>query len=554
MTGEMYMLPFFLPLAGALLLLFSRLVSEHSTVRPALRATALVTTYGMSAFFSIGNILSESAGGFIGAYHPGIAIRYEVTPLLSSVYLLAVLLSFISELYAKKEMRAKPDIAAVIHIQLAFIGFTLISRDLFNLFVTLEVLGITSYILIASGEKYRASLASISYLLMSSLAMAFFLLGIFGIYRQTGSLDLIAIRAYYLSNPATYATTLSVTSIAVALLMRTAIFPVHTWLPEAHASAPHHVSALLSGLLIKIPLFPLALIVTLTQKSVLLASVLLYGGAVSAILAVVSAFSQKDMKRLLAFHSVSQMGYVVASFGAFLIQGDTELLYIASLLHLTFHALFKATLFLTVGRVIDLTGSKDVYRVRNGARILLDASRSNILVIIAFFLSALSIAATPATNAFISKQLITDALKDYPLVSWTLVATGAFTVASFIKLSRVFFGDTSVPLPSIKPERKGIDAMILSILFLLASSIAEHFSLSLPLLSSFHPYDASHLTKTFITIAAGGGLYALVRFKRVREFMHVVEGMSASLTMMLLSIPLFIAALAILLHTASSLL
>ena len=162
MMGEMYLLPFFLPLVGALLLLFSRLVSEHSRVRTALRFAALVTTYGISAFFSATAILSESAGGFIGAYHPGIAIRWEVTPLLSSVYLLAVLLSFISELYAKKEMKSKPDIAAVIHIQLAFIGFTLISRDLFNLFVTLEVLGITSYILIASGEKYRASLASIS--------------------------------------------------------------------------------------------------------------------------------------------------------------------------------------------------------------------------------------------------------------------------------------------------------------------------------------------------------------------------------------------------------
>ncbi len=553
MTDEMQLLPFFLPLAGALFLLFSRLLDERSQGRSALRFIALGTTYGLSTLSTSINILGESTGGFIGGYHPLIAIRYEVTPILSSVYLLAILLSFISELYAKREMRAKPDIAAVIHIQLAFIGFTLISRDLFNLFVTLEVLGITSYILIASGEKYRASFASISYLLMSSLAMAFFLLGIFGIYRQTGSLDLVAIRAYYLHNPATYSTTLSSMSIATALLMRTAIFPVHTWLPEAHASAPHHVSALLSGLLIKIPLFPLALIVTMTPTSRLLATVLLYAGAVSAILAVVSAFSQRDMKRLLAFHSVSQMGYVVASFGAFLIRGDTQLLYVAALLHLTFHALFKATLFLTVGRVIDLTHSKDVYTVRNGARILLDASKSNIFVIIAFFLSALSIAATPATNAFISKQLITDVLKDYPLVSWTLVVTGAFTVASFIKLSRVFFGDRSVPIPSVRQERKGIDAMILSILFLLGSSIAEHFSLSLPLLSSFHPYDASHLIKTSITIATGAGLYALIRLKRTRIVMHRIEGLSASLTMMLLSIPLFIAFLTILLHISSGL-
>ncbi len=551
--NEHSLLPFFFPLFGSLLLLFSRLTKERSGLRRFFRVSALTVTYLISSFFALRNVLGESVTGYIGGYHSQVAIRYEITPLLSAVYLLAVFISFVSDIYAGKEMKRRPDLAAVIHIQLAFIGFTLITRDLFNLFVTLEVLGITSYILIASGEKFRASFASLSYLLMSSLAMALFLLGIYGIYRETGTLDMRAIRAYYEHHLPSYASLVSIGGITAALLMRTAVFPLHTWLPEAHASAPHHVSALLSGLLIKIPLFPLALIVTLAPSFTLLADILLYAGALSAILAVISAFSQKDMKRLLAYHSVSQMGYVVSSFGAFLITGETELLYLAALLHLTFHALFKSTLFLTIGRVIDLGHSRDVYTVRNASRLLLDSSKTNILVIIAFAISALSIAATPATNAFISKQLITDALKNHPAVSWTLIVTGAFTVASFIKLSRIFLPDKERHVPEVIRERKGIAAMIFAITFLLASSAAEHFSLSLPILSSFHPYSPSHLVKTALTLAAGGCLYAMIRVERIGKVMHTIREIRPSLTFMLLSVPLMTAVLALLLHTGQSL-
>ena len=553
MMNNSPLLPYFLPLAGSLFLLFSRLTESKGTARIALRGAALFTSYGLSGFLIGTSILTEAVSGYVGGYERAFAVRYEITPVTAAVYLLAIFITFVCDLYGGKELREKPQVASVIHIQLAFIGFTLISRDLFNLFVTLEVLGITSYILIASGEKYRASFASLSYLLMSSFAMAFFLLGIYGIYRETGYLDMTLIKTWYAENGTTAVSRLSISSLSVSLLLRSALFPLHTWLPEAHASAPHHVSALLSGLLIKIPLFPLALIVTMIPAGRTLAVILLWTGTLSAILAVITAFSQKDIKRLLAFHSISQMGYVVASFGAFLITGETELLYIAALLHLTFHALFKSTLFLSAGRLIDLTHSRDVYTLRNGARTLMLSSKANGITIAAFFLSALSIAATPATNAFISKQLITDALKEYPAASWTLVAAGAFTVASFIKLSRIFFPDRSEALTGVKKEVKGIASLLLSLLFLIASSIGEHLALSLPFLSTFHPYSLSHLEKTAATLAAGALIYALLRVKPVVQFIHLIRETRVSLTVMLLSVPLFTGIVSFLLHTGQTL-
>ncbi len=545
---ENTLLPFILPLFGALLLIVSGIFAGASPWRKLVRTVSLALSYGASTVLAVANILSSPSTGYIGGYHSNIAIRYEITPVLSAVYILALFITFICDLYAGDTMREKPGIAAVIHIQLAFIGFTLITRDLFNLFVTLEVLGITSYLLIASGEKYRASLASLSYLLVSSCAMTLFLLGVYGIYRETGSLDMFVITEYYQVNESSTLSHVSIACLAVALLLRTAVFPLHAWLPEAHASAPHHVSALLSGLLIKIPLFPLALIVNLAPASRILATILLYAGAFSAIYAVISAFSQRDMKRLLAYHSISQMGYVVSSFGAFLITGKTELLYIAALLHLTFHALFKSTLFLSLGRVIDLGHDRNVYTVRNGADTLLLSSRRNVFVIIAYFLSALSIAATPATNAFISKQLITDALKDNPLASAALVITGAFTVASFIKLSRIFLPDREKPILSVRRENRGISAMILSIIFLLASSVGEHLILSLPILSSFHPYSPSHLLKTSLSIGAGILLYSTITLKPVRNALHRICDFRPSLTWTLISVPLSSAVLALILQ------
>jgi len=218
--------------------------------------------------------------------------------------------------------------------------------------------------------------------------------------------------------------------------------PLYGWLPDAHAMAPHAISAVLSGVLIKTPLFALSRVLLLVPAGTAAGELMGYAGALTALVAVIIALSQKDAKRLLAYHSISQIGYVVAAWGAAIRVGLSTrsgiTLMTAAFLHAFFHALFKGLLFLSVGTTVDRTGERDVYRLRGAARILRRTGERFPVTLLSFAVGALSISAIPPLNGFISKTAVSSALKDNPLHS-LLYAAGIATVASFVKLSRIYW-------------------------------------------------------------------------------------------------------------------
>lgn len=178
-----------------------------------------------------------------------------------------------------------------------------------------------------------------------------------------------------------------------------------------------------------------------------------YAGALTALVAVIIALSQTDAKRLLAYHSVSQIGYVVAAWGAAIYVGQTSRLGLglmtAAFLHALYHAMFKGLLFLTVGTTTDQAGERDVYRLRNGAAILRRGGERLPLTVICFAIGALAISAIPPLNGYASKTALSYALKG----SWQyglLFAAGIGTMASFMKLSRIYWpaGASTAVLPT----------------------------------------------------------------------------------------------------------
>lgn len=511
----------------------------------------------------------EAITGIVGGWYPGVGISYRFDGLAWLIHLLGFTIGMAAYIYALGGGPRGPAFTGIFLIQTAALAATIMTTDLFNLFVCLEVLGITSYVLIPTSKKAGASLAAFSYLMVSATAMVFFLLGTYGLYRITGSLSYegIAESLGTLDNQNQPVVLMSLAVLVAAIAIRVAVMPLYGWLPDAHALAPHSVSAVLSGILIKTPLFALSRVVSLFSSGADVGHLMSIAGAVTALVAVVIALSQSDAKRLLAYHSISQIGYVVAAWGMAIQLGtDTALglsLMTGAYLHALFHALFKGLLFLSVGTTIDATGQRDVYELRGAIGILRRRGEKIPVTFITFLIGALSISAIPPLNGFISKTAIGYAMKTswlYPLIT----AAGVGTVASFMKLSRIYWPVKNIGLPKIATPAEGMDKPMgfiprsISQLLLAAMCIAGGFwtpaifstvgkmlsfgnspSIQVPL-----PYTGDNLTKTLFTVLGGIVLFLTIQNRGVAKVLKSIKDRPRSFHGLFVSFSLGTAALA----------
>lgn len=403
-----------------------------------------------------------------------------------------------------------------------------ITGDLFSMFVCFEIVAIAAYVLIAYDETPSGLVASFKYLILSSLGIIFFLFGIFLLYRDFGFLSIAELStAFKLTGGVrgSLASHLALVSLCVGIGVRTAFIPFHTWLPEAHAYAPHPISALLSGALIKVSFFAMVRIL-LQFGGEYFFEFLTWVGALTAITAVMSALAQSDAKRLLAFHSISQMGYVLAVFGA-----GTSLALPAAFFHAVNHGLFKSLLFLTVGTAVQLSGERNLYRMR-------PLGKEKPLLALLFFVGALSICGMVPFNGYVSKTVISHGMKghmSYPLI-WI---TGFATIASFIKLSRIFLPAHPDPasLPATEEQDsiflKMLPLVLLAVLCLITGLYGNTVIEALHRLTSTAPlpktpvlFSTSALLRLVPTIAVGALIFRAIGTKpgaalalRIRSFM-----------------------------------
>lgn len=386
----------------------------------------------------------QSISGVVGQWSVGIGITFRFDALAYLVNILGYTIGAAAWVYSLGAGPKGPAFTGVFLIQTAALSATIMTTDLFNLFVCLEIMGITSYVLIPTSRKAGATLASFSYLMVSASAMVFFLLGTYGFYRLTGALSYegISTGLQAISSSDGVLSIVSLALLVSAIAIRVAVMPLYGWLPDAHALAPHAVSAVLSGVLIKTPLFALSRILFLFPAGMQVGELMGIAGGVTAVLGVVIALSQEDAKRLLAYHSISQIGYVVAAWGMAISAGiDTPAgtsLMVAAFLHAFYHALFKGLLFLSIGTTIDVANERNVYVLRGSIGKLRDAGERIPVTSMCFVIGALAISAIPPLNGFVSKTAVTYAMKgstNYYLLS----AAAVGTVASFIKLSRIYW-------------------------------------------------------------------------------------------------------------------
>ena len=280
----------------------------------------------------------------------------------------------------------------------------IVTGDIFNVFVFLEISSLSSYLLISAGRDRRALTASFQYLILGTIGATFLLIGIGLLYMMTGTLNIVDLSHRLPALIDNRAIQAGFFFIIIGLLIKAAVFPLHFWLPNAYQYAPTVVSAFLAATATKVALYLLIRIsLSLFGHEISfdvfhLDRLLLPMAVISIFIMSLVAIYQTDIKRLLAFSSVAQIGYIILGIGL-----ASEAGYIASLVHLFNHALIKGALFLAVGAMIYRIGSSQINQFAGiGHRMPWTFG--------AFVIVGLSLIGIPFTAGFISKWTLLTAI------------------------------------------------------------------------------------------------------------------------------------------------
>ncbi len=342
----------------------------------------------------------------------------------------------------------------------AMVGMA-ITNDLFNLFVFMEISAIAACAIISIKKDRECLEASFKYLILSAMGTGCYLLAVALIYMITGVLNFDMVREALVENIALYPNNVLVALalMGVCFCVKAALFPLHVWLPDAHASAPSPSSAILSGLVIKI--YAIALIHLMFRAfplelfyQVPLTEIFLWLGAIGMILGSIFAMTQENFKRMLAYSSVAQIGYVFLGIGLF---NPTALL--GGLLHILNHAIMKSMLFMIAGIIIYTKGLKKV-REYDGIGTQLRWTMT------AFIVGSASMVGIPITGGFISKwYLATGAFEaDRPFFIGVIIASSLLNAIYYFPIAiRAFLAE---PKPENLPVRPVLKNMLIPVVIL----------------------------------------------------------------------------------------
>jgi len=371
-------------------------------------AWGLATAVGWFALYVALSLLgSVPAGGEIryalGGWAAPWGIEYRVDRLDSYVLVIVAAVGALVLTYARasvaREIARHQHAAFYAALLLCLAGLLgiVITGDAFNLFVFLEISSLSSYALISLGRDRRALTASYQYLIMGTLGATIILIGVGLLYMVTGTLNMLdlAERLPALGDNRTVLAAFAF--LVVGICLKIALFPLHLWLPNAYAYAPSVVTAFLAGTATKVAIYVLLrFLFTIfgagfSFSGMLLSVLLMVLALLGVLVASTVAIFQNDVKRMLAYSSVAQIGYIVLGISLVSVTGLT-----AALVHLFNHAVMKAALFLALGAV--------VYRV-GGARLedMKGLGRAMPLTLAAFVAGGLSLIGVPLTAGFISK-------------------------------------------------------------------------------------------------------------------------------------------------------
>jgi len=456
-----------LPLAAAF---FNLLVTKLNKKVADYLAFAVTGTLAVMAVLTITEApFAYRVGGFPAPW--GILL---ISDGLSSLMLVIInVIAFLAVIYSTKYMTmytAKPKYFSLLLLMIAGMNGVVITGDLFNLFVFLEVASLASYALVGFGCEHEELEASFKYLILGEVASTAILFGIAFLYSMTGTLNMPDLARQLEVVGINKAMAFVIALFIMGFGLKASMVPFHAWLPDAHPSAPAPISAMLSGVLIKaIGVYAIARVMfDVVGPNAMVSTILMFLGGLSMVVGVFLAVGQSDIKRMLAYHSISQMGYVMIGLGLGLNPNVPTLVAAMGLFggiyHFVNHAVFKSLLFLCAGSFEFRTGTRNRYEMGGLIRKMPVTST-------ACSIASLSISGVPPFNGFWSKLIIVVALVQagYYVYGAIAVLVAFVTLLSFIKLQRfVLFGQLPVRFAAIKesPFAMTLPLVVLAILCL----------------------------------------------------------------------------------------
>jgi len=412
------------PMLGAVLVTFIR----NSAIAYAL---SLIVAWTMPAisFLLLHRALAEGPISYaMGGWTPPYGIEYRVDAVSGFLLVLISIMAALVMTYAPRSTaseiprRLRSWYYAMLLVCLAGLQGMAISGDAFNIFVFTEISSLSMYALIAMGRDRRALVAAYQYLIIGTVGATFYVIGAGLLLAQTGTLNLVDMAEKLRPVIDQRGVQAALVFIAVGIGLKLALFPLHLWLPNAYAFAPSAATAFIASTATKVAVYVFARFMfsvygvdaVLTDAAALNLVLVL---AVAAMIApsIVAVF-QSNVKRLLAYSSVAQVGYIILGIALLNQSGLT-----GGIAHLFNHALIKGCLFLAVGCIVYSTG---ITKVEDMAGL----GRTMPLTMGAFVLAGLGLIGVPGTAGFVSKWYLIQGAAEEGM--WWLVA--AIVVASVI--------------------------------------------------------------------------------------------------------------------------
>ncbi|MEW6507536.1 MAG: monovalent cation/H+ antiporter subunit D family protein [Bacteroidota bacterium] len=396
-------LPALLPLiflASALLIPLLSVWKKKFSYPLAISSTLIAASLSVYGFIYV--LYNGTIRYNFGGWTPPIGIEYVYDPLSSFVSLVINFIALVVLTHSYKPVEQELEGKQTAYysvVMLLLTGFNgmIITGDLFNLYVFIEIASLAGYALISVGEK-KAPFAAFRYLIIGTIGASFYLLGIGYLYFMSGTLnmtDLAGILPMIKESPTIL---VSLILIVVSIGVKMAIFPMHGWLPDSYTYAPTSTSSLIAPLGTKVGAYAMMRLlffvfgVEYFAKELPVEDLIAVFSCGGIIFGSVMAIAQKELKRMLAYSSIAQIGYIGLGIGL-----ANQFGFIGAVLHLLNHSFMKATLFFVAGNLRTKTGMSDITLFDNSYR------KKYPWTMMAFTIAALSMVGIPPLAGFFSK-------------------------------------------------------------------------------------------------------------------------------------------------------
>jgi multicomponent Na+:H+ antiporter subunit D len=400
----------------------------------------------------------------LGGWEPGLGIALRADALASALLLMSSLVTLAVGCYATgyfSNVAKQSQFWPIWLLMVTALHALLLSADLFNLYVTLELLGLSAVALAALGGGSAAVAAALRYLTVGLLGSMAFLAGVALIYARYGTLDMLALAGVVGPEPASW---LALALMSAGLLVKSALFPLHFWLPPAHANAPAPVSAALSALVVKAAVYlMLRLWLELFQPALTPAAASLLGllGAAAVLWGSWNALRAQRLKLLAAYSTVAQLGYLFIFFPLLMTlpAGATrDAAFGALVLMALTHGFAKSALFLAAGVIQQRAGHDRIEDLGGTARALP-------VTTFTLALAGVALIGLPPSGAFLAKwQLLSSAIELGQWLWIPVVATGSLMAAAYVfRVLGYAFGPGEGVAHALADGREELPALLLAV-------------------------------------------------------------------------------------------